>query len=293
MISFCIGTFQVQALDEADIQDLQFKGDIYGLFKYREELPTKTTPYRVTIDFSLEKFVKTSFQGYIKISEEEYNSVKPYQETINQHQKQYNSIFEPLCNQYFEIMSQIELKVNERKKLEASLQQASEEEKKQIQEQLDQIGIVINDLSDKRNNLGEQIMNEALKIDDSVGEAIVKMIEFASPKMTDQSKIELMSSNTAEISTSGYYLFFSSKTLLEDDSSLISTYASGNYEIMPLMSSVQIIEVPETPKEEVVEEPEVENPSTGIKNVIISGGIILICSITGIYFIRKKKLFVK
>lgn len=293
MISFCIGTFQVQALDEADIQDLQFKGDIYGLFKYREELPTKTTPYRVTIDFSLEKFVKTSFQGYIKISEEEYNSVKPYQETINQHQKQYNSIFEPLCNQYFEIMSQIELKVNERKKLEASLQQASEEEKKQIQEQLDQIGIVINDLDNKRGNLGDQILNEALKIDDSVEEAIVKMDEFASQKKSDQSKKETMSSNTEEISNPGYYLFFSVKSLLEDDSSLNSTYGLVGYELLPLMSSVQIIEVPETPKEEVVEEPEVENPSTGIQNIILGGGMIVICSLTGIYLMCKKKLFVK
>lgn len=156
--SLCVGIFPVQALTEEEIIELQGQGDLYGLVNYKEELPTETTPYRITMLTPFEKYPSEIYQSYIKISEEEYNNLKSYQEIMNRHQEQYYSIFEPLWAQSLEIQVQIKSKSDEYEKLEESLQQETEEErKKQIQEQMDQIEVEVERLYSERETISLQI----------------------------------------------------------------------------------------------------------------------------------------
>ena len=288
IISFCIGLFPVQALTWGEVQDLQGKGDIYGLINYQEVFPTETTPYRITVKSPFEKYPNEVVQVYIKISEEEYNTLKFYQKVMDQHQQQYSSVFEPLWIQTIDIQAQIYSKGVEYRKLESLLQQETEEEeKKQIQEQMNQIDAEIEQLYSEAGAISLQIEEQAKKIDNSVKEAITKMYEFVNQKDPSDLQAEITNEKTIELSSPGYYWLFS---LL--DVSPINTDTYGD--LAPsIFGSVRLIEAPETPKEEVVEEPDIENPSTGIQNIIMGGGMVLICSITGMYFIRKKKLFVK
>lgn len=114
----------------------------------------------------------------------------------------------------------------------------------------------------------------------------MKLSEFYVQKVQSGVQVETTNEKNIEISTPGYYLIGSANII---EPSEISTY----YDQTIFFGDSKLIEVPEAPKEEVMEEPDVENPSTGIQDVIMGGGIIVICSLTGIYLIRKKKLFVK
>lgn len=288
IISLCIGMFPVQALTEVEISDLQTKGDIYGLINYQEELPTETTPYRITLKTPFEKYPNEVMQVYVKISEEEYNTLKSYQEVMERHQQQYSSVFEPLWMQRIDIQNQIHSKDVEYMKLEELLEQETEEEeKKQIQEQMNQIEAEREQLYSEQDAISLQIEEQAKKINNSVKEAITKMYEFANQQEPSDLQVGTTNEKTIELSSPGYYYICSMLDVFLSD---IDTYTSFD---SFLFMSVRLIEVPEVSKEEVIEEPDVENPSTGIQNILIGGGMIVICSLTGIYLIRKKKLFVK
>lgn len=108
--------------------------------------------------------------------------------------------------------------------------------------------------------------------------AFLKMYEFANLHATPY---QSLNHSYIDITSPGYYMV-----------SLLGTESKGEtttYHSILEFPVYRVLEVPETPKEEVVEEPDVENPSTGIQNMLTGGGVIIVTSLIGIYFIRKKK----
>ena len=285
--SLFIGMSSVQALTEEEVLDLQEKGDIYGLINYQEELPTENTSYRITMQSPFEKYTNEVMQGYMKLNKEEYDYLLTFQNIMDQHQNQYKNIFKPLWDEMIEILVQLGVQEDELYQLEELLSQTTEEEKKQeLQKQIDEVNKELENLNSKYETIESNIESHTLKIDDSIKEAITKVSSFMEKKYQNNQPYEIVNNKVIEITSPGYYIVSSTVAVYPE---MVSTYLATRF----LFADFKLIEVPETPKEEVVDEPDIKNPSTGVQSIIIGGGMILICSITGMYFIRKKKLFVK
>lgn len=270
--------------DDEWLEAIENGGDVYVYYQFKENMPTSTTPYRLNVTFNQISGNPSLYYKVIPLTKEDFQTLKPHQDVINEYYNQYQEHFSTYrlnMMEYTTRISEIEAKGGELYKLYE--QETDEEKKAQIMEQINALSTELNEWFVKLSECLQENNSLILSIDPTIVNSI-KAMKAVSDKY--QVENQMTDQNDIEITTPGYYLV----SLSIDADEL---FESTTFSWIAFYGAYYVVEVPEPPKEEVVEEPDVENPGTGIQNMFIGGGIVIVTSIFGMYFIRKKKIFVK
>lgn len=284
VLSLFISMGNCFAITEDEFMGVMNFGDVGILYQFEEVMPTTSSPYRLNINFASQEILLNNMEySLISLTKEEYQALKVYQDIITQYNLEYQSKLTPLMVILLKNSSEQEQISSDIAELKLSLNEENDPDRRQqILEQIDSLTKKSEELEEKYNNNLQNILEIISSIDSSVMYAFLKMNEFANLHATSY---QSLNHSYIDITSPGYYMISLLGTELKGET---TTYSSTlNFPVY------RVLEVPETPKEEVVEEPDVENPSTGIQNMLIGGGVIIVTSLIGIYFIRKKKIFVK
>ena len=277
----CIGNCFAITEDEW-LEAIENGGDVYVYYHFKENMPTSTTPYRLNVTFNQISGNPSLHYKVIPLSKEKFQTLKPHQDVINEYYNQYQEYFSTYrlnMMEYTTRITEIETKGGELYKLYE--QETDEEKKAQIMEQINALSTELNEWFVKLSECMQENNSLILSIDPTIVNSI-KAMKAVSDKY--QVENQITNQNDIEITTPGYYLV----SLSIDADEL---FESTTFSRIENYGAYYLIEVPETPKEVV--EPDVENPSTGIQNMFIGGGLVIVISVFGMYFIRKKKIFVK